>query len=206
MHKVAPKAPLAYVMTPSYYKRRGTATILVQTKCLPNTRAGSEALFLTTTVTSVMKPAALFILTISYASYSYAQESSISETGIMTIQPVTSIIPSSLVSTPPSVTVTRTSTRLGGSQVEPSSFSTSRLTISDVSTDRPTPTTINPSGSVTTVPSATSTSQSGSSTIANGSSAASSPTTTSNAAIDRFSASPISLIGALAALNGAFLL
>ncbi|CAE6433348.1 unnamed protein product [Rhizoctonia solani] len=145
-----------------------------------------------------MKLAYLFILATSYASYSLAQESSISDTGIVSIQPVTPIIPSSLV--------TRTSTRLGGSQVEPSSFSTSRLTISDASTDRPTPTLANTAGSVTTVPSATATSPTSGSITTGSSNAASSPTTTSNTALECISASPIGLLGALAALSGAILL
>ncbi|CAE6371592.1 unnamed protein product [Rhizoctonia solani] len=145
-----------------------------------------------------MKLASLFILATTYVSYSLAQESSISDTGIVSIQPVTPIIPSSLV--------TRTSTRIGGSQIEPTFFSTSRLTISDASTDRPTPTPTNTAGSVTTVPSVTATSPTGGSTTVNGSSAASSPTTTSNTALERISASPIGLLGTLAVLSGVILL
>ncbi|KAH7344764.1 hypothetical protein B0J17DRAFT_636764 [Rhizoctonia solani] len=152
----------------------------------------------TTTTTSIMKLAPLFILATSYILSSLAQESSASETEIMTIQPVTPIIPSSSL-------VSRTSSRIGGSQIEPSSFSTSRLTISDVSTDRPTPTTANSSGGATTVPSTTATSTSSNLVTASGSSAASSPTTTSNAALERFSVSPIGFFGALVAVGGALL-
>ncbi|CAE7196637.1 unnamed protein product [Rhizoctonia solani] len=143
-----------------------------------------------------MKLVPFLALAASYASYSFAQQPSTSDTEIMTIQPVTPILPSSLV--------TRTSTRLGGSQVEPTSFSTSRLTISDVSTDRPTPTTA--SGSVTTIPSASATSPTSGSAVASASSAASSPTATSNAALEHNLASPIGLLGILVALSSVILL
>ncbi|CAE6396331.1 unnamed protein product [Rhizoctonia solani] len=152
-----------------------------------------------------MKLTVFFAVAIGYASYSFAQDPTITDTGIMTIQPITSIIPSSLTSAPPSVTSTSTTTRLGGSQIEPSSFSTSRLTISDVSTDRPTQTTTGSSS----IDNATLTiiiSPAGSSTASSGSSPASSPTTSSNAGLERFSASPVGLFGALAALSGAILL
>ncbi|CAE6494087.1 unnamed protein product [Rhizoctonia solani] len=139
-----------------------------------------------------MKIATLFILTASYVSHSLAQVPSVSETEIMTIQPVTPIIPSSSL-------VSRTSSRIGGSQVQPSSFSTSRLTISDVSTDRPTPTTASTS---TTIPSTTITSIASGSTIASGSNAASSPTATSNAALERFSAPPLGFFGTIVAVGG----
>ncbi|CUA76926.1 hypothetical protein RSOLAG22IIIB_02406 [Rhizoctonia solani] len=144
-----------------------------------------------------MKLTPLLVLATGYASYSFAQESSTSDTQIMTIQPVTPIIPSSLA--------TRTSTRIGGSQIQPSSFSTSRLTISDASTDRPTATTTNTPGSLTTAPSVTATSPTAGSTTLNGSSAASSPTP-SNGALEGISASPVYLLGALVALSGAILL
>ncbi|CAE6409293.1 unnamed protein product [Rhizoctonia solani] len=142
-----------------------------------------------------MKIATLFILTASYVLHSLAQVPSVSETEIMTIQPVTPIIPSSSL-------ISRTSSRIGGSQVQPSSFSTSRLTISDVSTDRPTPTTASTSSGVTTIPSTAITSIASGSTIASGSNAASSPTATSNAALERFSAPPLGFFGTIVAVGG----
>ncbi|CEL57943.1 hypothetical protein RSOLAG1IB_02688 [Rhizoctonia solani AG-1 IB] len=153
-----------------------------------------------------MKLTNYLILAISYASYSFAQDpTSIIDTGIMTIQPVTSIIPSSLTSTTPPATSTGTTTRLGGSQIEPSSYTTSRLTISDVSTDRPTRTTTGPSSTEdTTLP--TSSSLPGSSIVPSPSSPASSPTATSNVGIGRFSAYPVGLLGALTTLSGIVLL
>ncbi|KAJ1311204.1 hypothetical protein OPQ81_009705 [Rhizoctonia solani] len=91
--------------------------------------------------------------------------------------------------------------RIGGSQVQPSSFSTS-----DVSTDRPTPTTANSSSVNATITSATATSPLSGSATVSGSGAPSSPTTTSNAAIQRFSVSPIGLFGILVFLTGTTLL
>ncbi|CAE6476547.1 hypothetical protein AG1IA_04069 [Rhizoctonia solani AG-1 IA] len=152
-----------------------------------------------------MKVTNYLIAVIAYACYSLAQDSTTLDTGIMTIQPITSIIPSSLTSTLPPAS-TSTTTRLGGSQIEPSSFSVSRPTISDVSSDRPTQTTTGSSDVVTTTISLpTGTSPAGSSTTLGGSSPASSPTPTSNAGIERFSALPIGLVGTLAALSGAIL-
>lgn len=63
----------------------------------------------------------LFVLVSAYASLSAAQTTT-ADSDIFTIQPVTSIIPSSLVSVPPPLTTSRS---LGGSQIEPSSFTTS---------------------------------------------------------------------------------
>ncbi|KAF8609624.1 hypothetical protein BDV93DRAFT_518412 [Ceratobasidium sp. AG-I] len=150
--------------------------------------------------------AALFVLASAYASLSSAQ-STTATSDIFTIQPVTSILPSSVVSS-----LSRASTRsVGGSQIEPSSFTTSRRTISDASTDRPTLTGSGTLTGINPLPSATATlpgsplpSASSASVISSASSAAASATTSPNAA-SKSAIGSIGTLGALAALAGAIL-
>ncbi|KAG9124270.1 hypothetical protein FRC07_012183 [Ceratobasidium sp. 392] len=138
----------------------------------------------------------LFILTTGYATFSAAQSSSSSE-GIMTIQPITSIIPPSLPSTPPPLTEpTRTSTRIGGSQIQPTSFTTSPPPSSSAS-----PTV---SGSVTTttiIPVGTPPSVSSMTSVV----VSATPTASPNAAIRPLVGISAGAVGVLAALGGAIL-
>ncbi|KAG9104897.1 hypothetical protein FRC06_006722 [Ceratobasidium sp. 370] len=144
----------------------------------------------------------------SYTALSAAQGTSSS--GIFTIQPITPIIPSSIASTPPPLTEpTRTSTRIGGSQVQPTSFTTSRRTISDASTDRPPPS--SSSGAPTLGGSATTTATSPigtASSVSSASSAAASATTSAapNTAVKSLVGVSAGALGVLAALGGAILL
>ncbi|KAG9096427.1 hypothetical protein FS749_008503 [Ceratobasidium sp. UAMH 11750] len=149
---------------------------------------------------------------VTYAALSAAQRTSSSE--IFTIQPITPINPSSIASTPPPLTdsPTRTSTRLGGSQVQPTSFTTSRLTISDVSTNRPPPSisfgTPTLSGSVITTTSLTPTSPIGTaSSVSNASSAVASATTSAapNTATRLLVGVSAGALGVLVALGGVVL-
>ncbi|QRV76546.1 hypothetical protein RhiJN_19406 [Ceratobasidium sp. AG-Ba] len=129
----------------------------------------------------------------SFAALAATQGSSSSE-GIMTIQPITSIIPSSLISTPPPLSEpTRTSTRIGGSQVQPTSFTTSTAPEPSASDSTSTAT--------ASLPNATS------SAISSASSAAASATTSAapNGAIKPLVGVSAGVFGLLAALGGALL-
>ncbi|KAG8691834.1 hypothetical protein FRC08_010076 [Ceratobasidium sp. 394] len=148
---------------------------------------------------------------VTYAALTAAQRTSSSE--IFTIQPITPINPSSIASTPPPLTEpTRTSTRLGGSQVQPTSFTTSRPTISDVSTNRPPPSISSGaptlSGSVTTTTSLTPTSPIGTaSSVSDASSAVASATASAapNTATRLLVGVSAGALGVLVALGGVVL-
>ncbi|KAG8780662.1 hypothetical protein FRC12_022726 [Ceratobasidium sp. 428] len=147
----------------------------------------------------------LFAALATYAALSVAQSSSSGAT--LSIPVVT---PTSLPSAPPPLSTESTSTsrHIGGSQVQPTSFTTSRRTISDVSTDRPPPSSSLASSIVGGSSTTTATSPPGTvSSVSSASSVAASATTSAvpNTASKQLAGISAGAMGLLVALGGVIL-